>query len=144
DEARAGRDVSGRREDQRSAAAVEIAEGRTIEKNFVVQFRRQFRAPPTRRFQLAPVSRIKGASDDLALHIALQEALLVVVEQIIAVKAIGQRGETAARHAGDDVDFVEEAHFVPLRSDDLGTPKKLQNAIRKRRSTRAPTREGED
>ena len=53
----------------------------------------------------APVSRTEGAGDDLALHVALQEALLVVVEQLVAVEAVGQRGEAAARHAGDDVDW---------------------------------------
>ena len=37
------------------------------------------------RRQLAPVSRIEGAGDELALHVALQEALLVVGEQLVAV-----------------------------------------------------------
>ena len=144
DETGAGRDVGGRRQDQRARAAVEIAEGRAVEQDFVVQLGRQFGTAPGRRPQLSPVSRIESARDDLALHVALQEALLVVGEQLVAVKAIGQRGETAARHAGDDVDFVEQPDLVALRSDDLGASQEFQHAIRKCGSARAAAREGED
>src|SRR5206468_12663231 len=119
DEAGACRDVGGRCQDHRALAAVEIAERGTVEKNFVVQLRRQFGATPTGRPQLAPVRRTEGARDDLALHIALQKALLVVVEQLVAVKAIRQCGEAATRYASDDVDFIEQTNFVALRSDDL-------------------------
>ena len=125
-------------------AAVEIAEGGAVEEDFVVQLGRQFGAAPARRRQPSPVRRAEGARDDLALHVAFQEALLVLGEQLLAVEAIGQRGEAAAGHAGDDVDLVEQAHPVALRSDDLGSPKELQHAVGKRGGARAAAREGED
>ena len=52
-------------------------------------------------------------ADELALHVALQEALFVVVEELVAVQAVGQRGEAAARHAGDDIDLVEQPTRLP-------------------------------
>ena len=104
DETRAGRDVGGRRQDHRALAAVEIAEGGAVEQDFVVQLRRQFGPTPALRRQVSPVARTEGAGDDLALHVALQEALLVVVEQLVAVEAVGQRREAAAGNAGDDID----------------------------------------
>ena len=89
-------------------------------------------------------ARAQRAGDDLALDVALQEALLVVVEQLVAIQAVGQRGEAAARHAGDDVDCVEQADLVALRPDDLGAPQELQHAVGKRGGARAAAREGED
>ena len=93
---------------------------------------------------LPQLAGIERARDDLALHVALQEALLVVVEQLVAVQAIGQCGEAAARHAGDDVDLVEQAALVALRPDHLGAPQELEHAVRKGGSARAAAREGED
>ena len=57
--------------------------------------------PQSRRREVAPVRRIESARDELALDVALEKALLVVVEQLVAVQAVGQRGEAAARYAGD-------------------------------------------
>ena len=139
-----GRDVGGRGQDQRALAAVEVAEGRAVEQDLVVQLGRQFGAAPAGRPQLAPVGRIERAGDELALHVALQEALLVVGEQLVAVQAVGQRREAAARHAGDDVDCVEQADAFAARPDDLGAPQKLQDAVGERRRARAAAGKGED
>ena len=45
-DAAAGRDVGGRRHDERAVAAVEVAEGRAVEQDLVVQLRREFGAAP--------------------------------------------------------------------------------------------------
>src|SRR5205823_14664537 len=50
----------------------------------------------------------------------------------------------AARHASDDVNFVEQTDFVALRSDDFSAPKKFQDAIRECCGTRATARKCED
>ena len=122
---------------------VEVAEGRVVEQDLVVQLGRQLRPTPGRRPQLAPVGRTEGAGDDLALHVALQEALLVFGEQLVAVEAVGQCREAAARHAGDDVDGVEQAGLAP-RCRDLGAPQELQNPIGERGRARAAAGKGED
>ncbi len=144
DEARAGRDVGGRRHDERALAAVEITERRVVEQDLVVQLGRELGAAPGRSAELAPVGRAERAGDDLALHVALQEALLVIDEQLVAVEAVGQRGEAAARYAGDDVDFVEQAGLVAFRPDDLGVAQELEDAVRKGGGARAAARERED
>ncbi len=126
------------------APRVEIAERRAVEQDFVVQLGRQFGTAPARRPQRSPVSRIQETRDDLALYIAFQEALLVVGEQLVAIQAIGERSETSARHAADDVDFIEQADFVAVRSDDLGLSKELQHPVGEGGGTRAAAREGED
>jgi hypothetical protein len=48
------------------------------------------------------------------------------------------RGEAASRHAGDDVDFIEQAHLVPLGPD--GAPQELQHAVRCRSRRTFPAR----
>ena len=70
--------------------------------------------------------------------------MLVVGEELLAVKTVGQSREAAARHAGNDIDCIEQARLGAVRCDDLGTPEKLQNAIRKRSSSCAAAREGKD
>jgi len=82
--------------------------------------------------------------DDLALHVALEEALLVLGEQPLAVEAVGERGEAAAGHAGDDVDRVQQAKRVAGRPDHLGAPEELQHAVRERGRARAAAGKGED
>ena len=79
-----------------------------------------------------------------ALHIALQEALLVVGEQLVAIEAIGQRREAAARHPGDDADGIEQADLFAIRPDDLGAPKELQDAIGKGGRARSAAGKGEN
>ena len=144
DEARAGRDVGGRRQDHRALAAVEIAEGGAVEQDFVVQLGRQFGTAPALRRQVSPVARTEGAGDELALDVALQEALLVVVEQLVAVEAVGQRGEAAARHAGDDVDWIEQAEpwrrSVQRSRCAGGTPARHRRT--RQRACRRPKRRG--
>ncbi len=140
----AGRDVGGRCHDQRTVAAVEVAEGRTVEQDLVVIVGGQFGTAPARRHQVSPVARIEGAREKFALDVALEEALLVVVEQLVAVEAVGERGEAAARHAGDDVDGVKQANLGAVRCNDLGAPQELQNAVGERGGSRAAARKGED
>ena len=102
-----------------AGTAVEVAERRAIEQDLVVQLRRELGTTPSSRRQLRPVSRTEGASNDVPLNVALQEALLVVGEQFVAVKSVRQRREAAAGHAGNHVDFIEQANLVSLGSDDL-------------------------
>ena len=134
DHAGPGRDIGRRRQDQRTPAAAEIGIGRAVEEDLVVQVGRELRAPPVRRRQSCPVTRIEGAGDDLALHVALQEALLVFREQLVAVQAIGQRREAAARDPGDDADGIEQANLLAARPNDLGA----SGEIRGRRTKRPP------
>ena len=144
DEARARRDVRGRRQDHRALAAIEIAERGAVEQDFVVQLRRQLGPAPALRRQVSPVARTEGAGDELALHVALQEPLLVVIEELVAVQAVGQRREAAARNAGDDIDGIEQAKLGAVRRRDLGAPEELQHAIGERRRARPSARKSED
>jgi hypothetical protein len=70
--------------------------------------------------------------------------LFVLAEQLLAVQAVGQRGEAATGDAGDDVDCIEQAHVLALRSNNLGTAKKLENSVGKGGGARATAREGEN
>ena len=144
DEARAGRDVGGRRHDERALAAVEIAEGRVVEQDLVVQLGRELGAAPGGAAQLAPVGRAERAGDDLALHVALQEALLVVGEQLVAVEAVGKRGEAAARYAGDDVDLRRASGpcCPSVRRPRYRAGTRGRRTKRRRRACRRPRRRG--
>ena len=42
------------------------------------------------------MDRVKRAPGDLALHIALEEALLVIVKELVTIEAIGERSKAAA------------------------------------------------
>ena len=144
DETRAGRDVGGRRQDHRALAAIEIAEGGAVEQDLVVQLRRQLGAAPALRREVSPVARTQGARDELALDVALEEALLVIVEQLVAVEAVRQRGEAAARNAGNDVDGVEQAKLGAVRRRRSrcagGTPERRTRT--RRLACRRPRRQG--
>ena len=59
------------------------------------------------------------------MNVALQETLLVIVEQLVSIEAIGERRNTAARHAGDHTDVVKQARLITFRTDDFGIPQKL-------------------
>jgi len=78
------------------------------------------------------------------LHVALEEALLAIVEQTVAVEPVGERREAAARHAGDDVDLIEEAEARTLRADRLGALQDLGHAAGKRGCACASAGEGQD
>ena len=54
------------------------------------------------------------------------------------------RGETAARDARDDVDFIEQTDLVAFRPDHLGAAKEFQNAVGKGRGAGTPAGEGKD
>ena len=124
--------------------AREVAEGRAVEQDFVVELRGELGASPAGRHQVAPVEGTQRTRDDLALDVALQEALFVHVEQLVAVQAVRERGEAAAGNAGDDVDGVEQSDAVSLRPDDLRAPQELQHAVGERRGARAAAGERED
>jgi hypothetical protein len=94
--------------------------------------------------KVSPIARIQRTRDELALDVALQEALLVIREQFLAIEPVGQRGEASARNAGDDIHFVEQAHLVPARPDDFCPLQKLEDSVRERRRARAAAGECED
>ncbi len=56
-----GRDVGGAYENQRSAAAIEVGEGRAVKQDFFVELRRQFGAAPILGRQRCPVARVQRA-----------------------------------------------------------------------------------
>ncbi len=70
--------------------------------------------------------------------------MFVVGEHLVAVKAIGQCSEAAPRHAGDDIDGVDQANPGPVRCDDLVIPEELQNSVGERGRAGAAAGEGED
>src|SRR5207344_2983697 len=74
--------------------------------------------------------------------IALEEALFVLGEELIAVERIRERSKASARHAGDNVDLVDQAAVLALH-DDLRAIQLLEHAVRKRRCARAAAGERE-
>src|SRR6185369_11696992 len=85
DEARAGGDVGGRGEDHRSLPAPQVAERGAVEEDLVIEIGGELGAPPAFREQRSPVARAERTGDEFALHVALEEALLVVLEQLVAI-----------------------------------------------------------
>ena len=144
DEARPGREVRRRHRDHRPLAADEIGEGRVVEQDFIVELSGELGTTPVRRRQRSPIEGTQRAGDDIALDVALQEALLVLVEQLLTVETVGQRGEAAAGDAGDDVDRVEQAHLPAPGLLDLGAAKEFEDAVRERGGARAAPRERKD
>jgi hypothetical protein len=142
--AAAGCDVRRGRDDERTRAAIEVAEGRPVEQDLVVEVRREFGAAPVRRRQIAPVRGTESARDDLALDVALEEPLLVFGEELLAIQAVGESGEAAARHAGDHVDGVEQANPLAAWPHRLGAPEEFEHAVRERSRSRATARKGQD
>jgi hypothetical protein len=141
---RARRDVRRHHGDVGAGPAREVREGGAVEQDLVVQIRRHLGASPCIGGQGRPVERVERAREEGALDVALQETLLVIAEELVAVQAVGERGEAAARHAGDDVDGVDEANGVALGPDRLGPAQHLEHAVGERRRSRAAPREGED
>ena len=140
-EASAGRQVgTGHQRSRCLTALQQIAEGGAAEQNLVVVVGRQFRTPVAKVQQAAPVARAQGTRHQFALHVALQKARFVLGEQALAVQRIGQRRETAARHARDHIDLVEHPVGVALDHDRRAT-QLFQHAVRQRGSARAATRE---
>ena len=115
-----------------------------MEEYLVVELRRQLGATPILGRQGAPVARVQGTSDQLALHVTLQEAALVDVEQLVPVQAVGQRREAAARHSGDEVHFVEHVDLPALGSDDLHPTQRFKDSVGERGRSGAPSRKRED
>ena len=124
----------------RPGFADEVAERCAAEQDLVVVLRSQFRAPPPVRRQRNPVLRRQEPGEQRALDVALQEPRLVLFEQALAVERVGERGEAAARNAGDDVDLVEQAGGA-VADHDVGAPQLLEHAVGERRRARAATRE---
>lgn len=82
------------------------------------------------------MQRISRARDQVALHIALQEALRIVVEQPIAAQAVGQGRETAAGDTDQEIDIVKRCMRIFLGVD-LRATQFLQDAVSERRRARA-------
>jgi hypothetical protein len=80
-----------------------------VEQDLVVQLGSQFRPAVALGRQRSPVIGTRRAGDKLALDVTLEEALLVIVEQLLAIQAVSQGREAAAGNAGDDIDGVEQA-----------------------------------
>jgi hypothetical protein len=139
-----GRNVGGRGHDQRTFAPVEVGERRAVEEYLVIQVGRQFRAAPTRRRQIAPVQRIESAGDDCALHIALEETLLIVGEQLVTIETVGQRREAAAGYPGNHPDAIQKPGLFAIRPDNLGAPEKLEDAVREGSRPRAASGKRQD
>jgi hypothetical protein len=137
DEARARAHVGRRRDDHRSVAALQVGERRAVEQDLVVEVRRQLGATPARGHQRSPVRRGGDAPEQFPLDVALQEAPFVLVEQLVAVQPVGQRGEAAAGNAGDDTHFVESADLPPPGRVDLDLAQRLEHAVRERGGARA-------
>ncbi len=142
--ARAGGDVRGGDDDQRTVAADEVGVRGILEQDLVVVISGEFGAAPGGGPEACPVLRVERARDDLALHVALEKALLVLVEQPVAVEAVRQRGEAAAGHARDHRHRIEQAATIALGSDHLGLLEKLEYAVRERGGARAAAGEGEN
>ena len=89
------------------------------------------------------MQRVQEAGNELALHVAFEESLVVFVEELLAVERVCERREAAARDAGHDVDLVQHPRRLPV--DDEGGPAQLlQHAERERRRARSAAGKRED
>src|SRR5262249_56180041 len=83
---RPGRDVgTGRDRDRNAGLVEEVAERRALEQDLVVVVRRELRAPGAAADELPPVEGVQPACEQRALDVALEEPLLVLGEQPLAV-----------------------------------------------------------
>ena len=141
--AETGRDVGAVGDRDRPLLREQVGVRRALEQDLVVVLRCKLRAPGAAADVLPPVERVEGARDELALDIALQEALLVLGEQSLSVERIGERREAAPRHAGDDVHLVDQPAALAVDGD-LGAPELFQHAVGERRGAGAAAGERQD
>ena len=135
-DARTGGDLGRGHDRERAAAAAQVAEGGAIEKNAVVVLGRQVAAREAAAEDLRPRRRVQHDPDQVALYVALEETLFVLLEQPVAVEREGKRREAAAGNAGDEVDVVEQRSRTPGRGH-AGAAQLLQDSVRERRRARA-------
>jgi len=95
------------------------------------------------RPQIAPVGGAEEAGDDLALHVAFQEALFVFGEQLVTVEPVGQRREATPRYAGDDAYGFDQADLFAAGADDFRAVQILENAVGKGGRAGSAARKGE-
>src|SRR4030095_14617328 len=108
-EARIGADL--RRADARERTARlfrKVRERRALEQNLVVIVRSELGASVGGTCQRWAVKRGRNTSDKFALYVPLEEALVVVREQCVAVKRERERREGAAGNSGNQLHLVEQ------------------------------------
>src|SRR4030095_10725693 len=108
----------------------QVADRAPPKKNLVVLTRGELGAAVAVTRQPRPVRRIDDSLDQLTLNVALEKALWILVEEPLAVECIRQCREAAARHAGDQVDLVEQRVMVPV-DHDRRPPQLLEHAVGK-------------
>jgi hypothetical protein len=143
-DARAGREVGGADDDRRPGGALEVRVGRTVEQDLVVEIGGELGTAPALRPKRAPVQWVQSALDEVALHVALEETLLEIIEQLLSIEAVGERSEAAARDPGDQVDLVEQAIAFARARRDLDSAQRFEHAVRERgrRACRHPRTRG--
>ena len=134
-EAGAGLQVRGIDHDQRAVAAQQVAESRALEDRGVVQRCRRRGAA----FGGEPAQRVEDALHDVAGQVAAQEPGFEIAEGVLAMQAVIGRGETAAGHRADRIDFVQQA--TPAVRADAGVAQFLQHPVGQRRGARPATGE---
>ena len=117
---------------------------RAVEQNLVVEVGRELRSPPAGGSERGPVRGAQRPGDELALDVALEEALLVDVEQLVAVQAVRQGCEASAGDPGDHVDRVEQADASATLRRALHVAQGLEHAVGERRRAGTTAREGQD
>jgi hypothetical protein len=70
------------------------------------------------------------------LNVTFEKALLILVEQPLAIERVRQCGETATGHASYQVHLVKQGMLVPLNHD-RRAPQLLKYAVRKSCGTSA-------
>src|SRR5262245_18164785 len=84
----------------------------------------------SRRWLAEASSLVEDSPDQLALNVPLEKALLILLEEPLAIERVRQCGETATGHACDQVDLVEQRMLVPLHHD-RRAPQLLEHAVGK-------------
>src|SRR5262245_13060326 len=84
----------------------------------------------SRRWLAEASSLVEDSPDQLALNVPLEKALLILLEEPLAIERIRQCGETATGHAGDQVDLLEQGMLMPLHHD-RRAPQLLEHTVRK-------------
>ena len=92
DHPRTGRQLRRPHGDRRHPLVIQVRERRAMEQDLVVELRRHLGHAPAFGHQRAPVQRVQGAMDQLALHVAREEAILVLIEQLVAIQPVRERG----------------------------------------------------
>ena len=143
-ERRPQRDVGGVDRDERAPPpGDQVAIGRAVEELPVVELGDQVAAAEPRRSQPEPVAGREQAPEERALHVALEEALLELLEDVVAAERVVGGGEAAPGDGGDVVDLVEQPAAAALPGD-FGARQLLEGAVGQCRGARAAAGEGEE